>query len=80
MYALRSHSFLGVILQDVAFFCAYADTGPEYMPFSRGIVSNSGLGEGYQYRAVYSAKQETHPFNIQGLYFRTDRNFESLNS
>ena len=27
-----TYSFLGVILQGAAYFCAYADTGPEYAP------------------------------------------------
>ena len=40
-YALRSHSFLGVILQDVAFFCAYADTGPEYIRSRPHPASNT---------------------------------------
>ena len=40
-YALRSHLFLGVILQDVAFFCAYADTGPEYIRSRPHPASNT---------------------------------------
>ena len=72
LYALRSHSFLGVILQGVAFFCAYADTGPKYIQNIVKVlialdliwikaVSITSIGGGHE-SLRYSSLNKDHAF------------------